>query len=105
MCVNGSADYVANRFAKQHATDINQPPIIEALEKIGCKVYEMERPVDLLVEYRGEWSVIEVKNTKGKNQLTKFQKKFFEDTRAPAYVVRDPLEAIDAVTSNLHRRK
>ena len=85
------------RFAKQHATDINQPPIISALEKIGCRVYEMERPVDLLVEYRSVWIVLEVKNRKGKNKLTKEQVKFFELTEAPAYVVRDPLEAIDAV--------
>ena len=86
-----------SRFAKQHATDLNQPAIIAALEQIGCKCYEMEKPVDLLVEFRSLWIAIEVKNTDGKNELTTFQRDFFRKTTAPAYIVRDPLEAIDAV--------
>ena len=85
------------RFAKQHATDLNQPEIILALNEIGCTCYEMEQPVDLLVEYRSIWIVLEVKNPKGKNKLTKEQEIFFELTQAPAYVVRNPLEAVTAV--------
>lgn len=88
---------MGGRFAKSHATDINQPPIIAALEQIGCRVYEMERPVDLLVEFRSVWVVLEVKNTDGRNKLTKEQIKFFKLTRAPAYIVRNPLEAIESV--------
>ena len=86
-------------FAKQHATDANQVPIVEALTAIGCKVYSMERPVDLLVEFRAIWIVIEVKNKAGKNELTKAQIDFFSKTTAPAYIVRSPTEAIDVVQS------
>lgn len=89
------------RFAKQHATDLNQPEIILALEEIGCVCYEMEQPVDLLIEYEGRWVVLEVKNPKGKNKLTKEQEIFFNRTKAPAYVVRNPLEAIAAVTQTI----
>jgi len=88
---------MVNRFAKQHATDSNQAPIVKALTAIGCKVYEMERPVDLLVEFRSIWVVLEVKNKDGLNKLTDAQVKFFEKTTAPAYIVRSPTEAIDAV--------
>lgn len=86
------------RFAKKHATDVNQPEIIAALIQIGAQVYEMEQPVDLLVEYRSIWIVLEVKNPKGRNKLTKEQERFFEITQAPAFVVRNPLEAVNAVT-------
>jgi len=88
---------MGGRFAKSHATDLNQPEIIKALEVIGAKCYEVERPVDLLIEFRGIWIVLEVKNKKGGNKLTIDQVEFFKNTSAPAYVVRDPIEAIDAV--------
>ena len=65
-------------FAKQHNTDANQPEIVDALKEIDCVCYEMERPVDLLVEDRvtGKWFVLEVKNPKGMNRVTKEQEKF-----------------------------
>jgi hypothetical protein len=85
------------RFAKPHATDINQPEIVAALEKIGCMVWDIGRPVDLLVEFRGLYVVIEVKNMKGKNKLTDWQEKFFDKTKGPAFVVRDHVEAVMAV--------
>ena len=92
------------RFAKQHATDLNQPEIILALNEIGCTCYEMEQPVDLLVEYEGKWIVLEVKNPKGKNALTKEQEIFFSITEAPAYVVRSPLEAVTVIKGLSSRR-
>jgi len=94
-------------FAKQHATDANQPAIIEALESEGCIVYEMEKPVDLLVEYQRIWIAIEVKNPEGKNKLGNDQVKFFQITKAPCYVVRSGDEAIAAVrdASRLNRRR
>lgn len=83
-------------FAKQHNTDANQPEIIEALREIDCLCYEMERPVDLLVEDRitKSWFVLEVKNPKGMNRVTDEQKKFFEKTLAPAGIARSPEEAV-----------
>ena len=85
-----------NRFARQTGTpDANQASIVEALEKIGCKVYDIDKPVDLLVEFRGVWIVLEVKTKKGK--LEDSQKRFFEKVKAPAFIVRDIEEATAAV--------
>lgn len=84
-------------FAKQHATDANEPEIVEALEAIGCKCYSIEKPVDLLVEYQRIWVLLEVKNPLGRNTMQVEQLKFFDIARAPAYVVRSGLEAVAAV--------
>lgn len=83
-------------FAKQHNTDANQPEIIDALKEIGCVCYEMERPVDLLVEdtETKSWFVLEVKNPDGKNRLSDDQKKFLKRTTAPAGVARSGDEAV-----------
>ena len=84
------------RFARQTGTpDANQAEIIAALEKIGCKVYDIDKPVDLLVEFRGLWVLLEVKTIKGK--LEKSQKEFFRKVRGPAFIVRSHEEAITAV--------
>jgi len=83
-------------FAKQHNTDANQPEIVQALSEIDCRCYEMERPVDLLIEdtVTKSWFVLEVKNPKGMNRLTGEQEKFFEKTTAPAGIVRSGDEAV-----------
>ena len=94
-----------SRFAKAHGTDANQPEIIEALEEIGCTVYEIEKPVDLLIEFKRLWILIEVKNPKGKNTLTKSQVKFFKNTRAAAYVVHNHVEAKAAVRQAVRDNK
>ena len=87
---------MVNRFARQTGTpDANQASIVEALEKIGCTVYDIDKPVDLLVEFRGLWCVLEVKTKKGK--LEKSQERFFEKVKAPAFIVRDVVEATAAV--------
>ena len=91
-----------NRFARQTGTpDANQASIVEALEKIGCKVYDIDKPVDLLVEFRGIWIVLEVKTKKGK--LEKSQKYFFEKVKAPAFIVRNIEEATAAVQTAWRR--
>ena len=82
-----------NRFARQTGTpDANQASIVEALEKIGCVVYDIDKPVDLLVEFRGLWILMEVKTKKGK--VRDSQKRFLEKVRAPAFLVRDIEEAV-----------
>ena len=48
-----------------HRSDLNQESIIAALRKIGCQVYVIGEPFDLLAWYRGRWSVLEVKRPKG----------------------------------------
>lgn len=92
-----------NRFAKSHATDFNQADIILALEKIGCHCHEIERPVDLLIEFRGLWILIEVKNKKGRNKLTPDQGRFFRKVKAPAFIVHDIEEAVAAVQTAWRR--
>jgi len=78
--------------------DANQKTIVTALRKVGCRVYEIERPVDLLVEFRGSWCVLEVKNRDGRNRTTPGQDEFFEITRAPAGIVYDAEDAIAFVS-------
>ena len=55
----------------------------------------MEKPVDLLVEFRGLFVPLEVKTEKG--TLTPAQVEFFRKTKGPAFVVRDHVEAVMAV--------
>lgn len=84
------------RFARSTGTpDANQAEIVLSLEKIGCLVWDMEKPVDLLVEFRGLFVPLEVKTEKG--TLTPAQEKFFRKTKGPAFVVRDHVEAVMAV--------
>lgn len=42
--------------------DANQRAVIEAIEAIGCLVYVIRQPVDLLIGYRGRWVLAEVKD-------------------------------------------
>ena len=79
--------------------DANQPEIVEALKAIGCEVYDIEKPVDLLVEFRRIWILLEVKNPEGRNRLEPDQVEFFKNVRAPAEIVRTPEEAVKAVQS------
>ena len=89
---------MVNRFARQTGTpDANQPDIVAALEKVGAKVYDIDKPVDLLIEFRSIWIVLEVKTKKGK--LKKSQERFFEKVKAPSFIVRDGEEAVAAVVT------
>jgi hypothetical protein len=68
------------RKAYAKARDANEPEIIAALEKIGCMVYCLDMPLDLLVGYRGRNFLIEVKIEERRNHADKhtdFQKDFF----------------------------
>lgn len=51
-----------NRFAKR--VDANQPEIVQALRNAGCRVWVLSKPFDLLVGFRGRFTVLEVKATK-----------------------------------------
>lgn len=54
------------RFAKRR--DAAEKDIVRALEAIGCLVYRIDRPADLLVWHRNVWRVIEVKTRKRNDQ-------------------------------------
>jgi Holliday junction resolvase len=59
--------------------DANEPPIVEALQAVGANVYRVsgEGLPDLLVIFRGEIYLMEVKT--GKGRLTLAQEKFMLD--------------------------
>lgn len=50
--------------------DANQRQIIEALRVAGALVWSMGQPFDLLVRFRREWFVLEVKNKEAKGKYT-----------------------------------
>ena len=76
-----------------HRTDALTRDIVAAWRKAGYEVHFIDRPVDLLIAIHGVWVPIEVKSNRGK--LTQAQKKFFDNTSAPAFVVTSIDEALD----------
>jgi hypothetical protein len=88
-----------NRYATRR--DKAQPPIIKALESVGAEVWVIEHPVDLLVRFRQQWHLLEVKTPQGKKGTAKSDKRqqaqinFIESTKTP--IVKTPLEALQAI--------
>ena len=81
--------------------DANEREIIDALERIGCTVYQMDRPVDLAVGYRARNFFIEVKDGNkppSRRKLTKDQKTFFKMWKGQVRQVETVDEALDLVT-------
>ena len=77
---------MVTRYAKKK--DANQNPIVEALEAIGCSVYDASRVggdfPDLIVAKGLKTMLIEVKNperSKGRRELSKGQNKFLSGWR------------------------
>ena len=79
------------------AIDANQTEIVRALEKYGCSVYVIKKPVDLLVGRNGVNILMEVKTEKGK--MTPEQKEFFDTWRGQKDVVHSVEEALHLVDS------
>ena len=77
------------------STDGNQKDIIDALQSVGCRVYYIKQPVDLLVGFRGKNYLLEVKQSKAKT--TPAQDRFFESWTGQHKIVRTPEEALKAV--------
>lgn len=81
--------------------DAGQSEVVKALRAIGCCVYVVGLPLDLLVSYRrpGEHAtstlLIEVKEVNGR--LTKTQEDFIGSWIGEVHVVRGPIEAVAAV--------
>lgn len=77
-------------------TDSNQQAIMDRLRSIGCRVYHIKEPVDLLVGYRQRTVCLEVKADGGR--LTKQQIQFIAEWNGgPVHIVRDPEEAVNIV--------
>lgn len=90
----------APRYAAR--VDENQKEIVDALEKIGCSVIVIGRPVDLLVGYRAHNFLIECKNPDSrygsKDEGTPTQRNFFKAWKGQVRKVWSPEEAIELVT-------
>ena len=75
--------------------------MVDALRAIGCNVYRLSQPLDLLVSLPRSKALVlvEVKAPKV-GRLPEAQKRFFEIWGgSPAFVVRTPEEAIAVVKS------
>ena len=86
------------RRAHAKRRDLNEPEIVEALRKLGCKVYLQDGPVDLLVGVRRQTIHLEVKRGElapADRVLTTAEEAFFRDwTGGRAGVVRCVEEAL-----------
>jgi hypothetical protein len=87
------------RFAKKR--DSSEPAIIQALEAVGAEVWTIDKPVDLLIRFRKQWHLLEVKTPYGKRQKPRQDKRqeeqiaFLAHTDTP--VVTTPMEALRAI--------
>lgn len=88
-----------NRYAKKR--DASEQPIINALEKVGAQVFQLDYPVDLLIRFRQQWHLLEVKTPHGKagearkDKRQEAQNEFIQTTDTP--VVTSPSEALRAI--------
>ena len=83
----------------QKKPDANQQDIVDALEKVGAKVYDASRIgqgfPDLLVGYRSCLFLLEVKTSSGR--LTKDQKKFHIKWNSYIHIVHTVEEALRVI--------
>lgn len=88
-----------NRYDKR--VDANQTQVISALKAAGFGVEVLSKPVDLLVDARGKWCLLEVKDgkkPKSAQKLTPDQAEFFvKYSHAPLFVVDSPEAALSVV--------
>jgi len=81
--------------------DKNQKEIVQALRDVGCWVYSIGQPFDLLVLWKDRWQIFEVKE--GNGTLTAGQKRTLDDIKSSGWdvesvkIVRSVQEAIGAL--------
>ena len=90
-------------YRRAARNDANQAAVIEALESIGCLVYVIRQPVDLIIGYGGMWMLAEVKDgdkPPSRRKLRKGQIACAEMAQAlslPLLVLTSPEQAVLAV--------
>ncbi len=92
------------RYANRR--DANEPGIVEALRKIGCSVFPLNLPVDLLVGYRGVNILLEVKDgdkVPSRRKKTEQQEEFMRAWNGQVIVVKSRQEAIQCVLNCFNR--
>lgn len=97
---------------KKARIDANQPLITNALRRIGATVNITsglgDGFPDLLVSFRGEWFVIEIKDGEkppSKQKLTADEIEFLLKQDAPVYVINSVKNAIRLLTDRAYRGK
>ena len=93
----------APRF--RNKPDANQEDIVNALERVGAKVYDASQAgggfPDLVVGYQSCLYLLEVKT--GKSKLNKKQRDFHEKWKGcNTFVVRSPIQALEAIGAVLN---
>lgn len=89
-------------------TDKNQDEIVRTLRQMGVSVEIIGKPVDLLVWFRGETSLMEVKNPsrtseQPQSRWTKDQVEFIARWPGKVHVVQSVGEAVEALMPDLCR--
>lgn len=83
----------------RHRFDNNQGEIVAALRAVGCSVYLIQRPLDLLIysPKKQSYFLADVKNPKG-GKLTKAQKEFTSKWTGPWYLLESVDDALRLVS-------
>lgn len=89
-------------------TDATQTEVIRTLRQLGVSVEVIGKPVDLLVCFRGETSLMEVKAPRARSEggghgLTKDQVEFIARWPGKIHVVKSAGEAVEALMPALCR--
>ena len=85
-----------SRYAKKR--DVSEPVIVQALRAAGARVWQLDRPFDLLVGIRGRFVVLECKT--GTRKATDQQQAELHACQAgglPVYIVRTAEDALQAI--------
>ena len=90
-----------NRYATKR--DLNERPIVDALRAVGATVVQLDKPVDLLVGFRKETYLLEVKQPKGR--LTDDQEEFFVEWQGgQLFTVRSVEQALACIGATASSR-
>ena len=76
--------------------DENEKDIVEALRSVGATVYLLDQPCDLLVGYRNQTILMELKNPNskyGKKGFNENQKHFAENWKGGPFCLVDSVDA------------
>ena len=87
-----------NHHAKQR--DDNERHIIDSLTALGFVVIQIDEPADLLAQCRcGQWSVLEIKNPKGRGKRrTRKQQDTLSKLHRPIPLIISVHEALTALS-------
>jgi hypothetical protein len=79
--------------------DGNRHELVEAMKRIGARVYPIGKPLDYLVTFRKRTLLVEIKNPLGRNRLTKEQEEFIASWDGEIHVCSTIDEAVNAVVN------